>query len=834
MSRRDFTFFFTGIVLVSVIGCSTNTDLGGSGVPNSRPETRVTGQPPTLLQAGYTVHFNWTGNDPDGKVVGYQWKISDNGTDGISPRDTLTTDPLTGAMINPWHYTTANDTVFYVLADLEDFPGDPAGIARSYRTHSLFVRAVDNDGAVDPSPALISFTSTTIIPTCRAIFPSIRPDMQTIAQVPATVNLGYSGTDSDYDLKTPTHMRYLWKPSLLVGAGGLPVEVISEHAYNANKDLLVAFDDPEWSAWKPYALEKEKRVIRFEDREDQKPFLFAVQVRDTAGATSIGKDYQRQVLNVRIMADRFAPTIRLFEVFQGDFSSNANRSLAADQPLNFSWTADASSYNGTIVSMRYGWDVVDENDANDLGWVLPPGLTEEHRFAQERSYSNGEHSFLVRATDDAGSVSSIRFGISIIPYVSLDSQLNLALVDQVIDNNTNNWPDHDTHPSVFYDREIHRLAFWRFLGDNGGVSGFSWDDDAYYTGDNQNLQFDYSDAVNYKAVLIFARKDRNQPLFRTFRPVGPRSPFVWLAPYQSKGGNLFLVGARSMESFLEDLTYMVPIIFDSTVDEFSIGDDTYVTGFGEGKNFDGSTYFKGPRMYPYATAGISALDWSTPMGNKYIYGRALFGVHGRDARCSSIKEFKLVDAFKTEHFIGSGVIADTLGTNPLIDWRDLGPSEDLDLLTTSPFVGDEFVNDKLADSPMPLVLQDCAGGVDGYCIEPMYSGIARMDWMREKKWEDGDSQWPTSSLDVDSLKTICGDVALTTYLDDNGALHPFASAKTTGRTFGWLSYKNVLQKPSGKADVYWGFDPYRLEVVESQKAIMWVLQYFGLPVRIGG
>ena len=137
MIRRFSAFLllagFAAVVVMA--GCSVDTELNGTPIPNNRPDTRVTGQPPTLLEAGYVVEFNWTGSDVDGLVKGFQWKISDNGTDGISPRDTMTIDPLTGAELNPWFYTEATDSVFYVLADQADFPGDPQdGTGRSFRT----------------------------------------------------------------------------------------------------------------------------------------------------------------------------------------------------------------------------------------------------------------------------------------------------------------------------------------------------------------------------------------------------------------------------------------------------------------------------------------------------------------------------------------------------------------------------------------------------------------------------------------------------------------------------------------------------------------------------
>ena len=60
---------------------------------------------------------------------------------------------------------------------------------------------------------------------------------------------------------------------------------------------------------------------------------------------------------------------------------------------------------------------------------------------------------------------------------------------------------------------------------------------------------------------------------------------------------------------------------------------------------------------------------------------------------------------------------------------------------------------------------------------------------------------------------------------------PASSALTNGQTYGYLSYKMVDDKPSGKADVYWGFDPYRFDNQDTKRAISWVMEYFGLELN---
>ena len=826
MTRRDIATFFTVMMVLFVVGCSTNTDLGGSGLPNSRPDTRVTGQPPTLLEAGFAVEFNWTGNDPDGRVVGYQWKISDNGLDGISPRDTVTVDPLTGAEINPWYFTTVTDTTFIVLADQEGFEGDPEGFERSFRTHSLFVRAMDEKGDVDPTPALISFTSTTIVPTCSGSFPGVSPN--SVVTVPPTVNFTYTGADQDFELGVPTHVRFLMRDASFINSAGEPDAIGSARAYEDEADLWIDFDDPNWSLWQEYGTADDDRVVSYSGHNHEESYLFAVQVRDTAGATSIGKTYGVEVVNVIISETSFHPTIQLNEYFLGSGSNNATHPIPSGQPLNFSWASSAESYSGNIVAMRHGWDLDDVEDVNDPGWAVPSGMGDQNRFAEERSFAQGAHHFTVKATDDSGFEKILVWTINIVPFVSRESQDPLVFVDQVHDEDSGRWPNSTN--SLFYDREEERNAFWSFLEGTSGVYDFTWADDGF----DHREGFTYEHLVNYKAVLINARSSNAQLMFSEFRPLPARDQFVWLSPYQKLGGNVFLVGSQSMESFLRVQKYMVPIVFESTLEFYNLDNVNYVVGFGTRETPDGEEIMRGPLMYPFDTVGISALDWNVPLG-KNVYGRRLAASIDRSTKCSGLKELRLIDEFRSNHLIGPGAIASTIPTHEGMDWRDPMADAGLDTMLNLefPFTGDEFVDDMIAERPATVVIQDCEDGYQGKCIEPMFTGVTRFDWIREQMWDMGETDWPGSAYDLVELSEICGAMALNSFLGDDGEIIPSGTARANGKNYGYLSYKTVTDKPGNKADVYWGFDPYRFNHSESKKAVRWVLQHFGLALNSG-
>lgn len=807
-------------------GCSTDTEMGGVRVPNAAPDTRVTGQPPTLLEAGYAVEFRWTGSDPDGRIRGYQWKLSNNGTDGISPQDTLTVDPLTGAVLHPWRFTASTDSTFLVLADLPDFPGDTVD-PRSYRSHSLFIRAVDDKGAVDPTPAYISFTSTTIVPTCRVAFPSLGGN-QAFA-VPRSMNIGWEGQDPDFELRIPTRVRYLWIPA--VDRSGAPI--VSRYQFEQVYAEVLSYDDPRWSQWQRYLPEEEDRVVLIRDQDPGTHYFFATQVQDTAGAVSVGFGYQQEVAHLVAREGQHTPDVTIFETYlPANSSSRVTQTIAGGQPLNFSWTANASAYNGKIVSMRHGWDIIDPLDPNDPGWVVPPGLSEQNRKAAERSYNEGLHTFTLAVHDDADAIPSIFvWTLRVVPFVDRDFQLELMVLDQIFDRNSNGWFSRDNRP---LNNELYRDAYWRFLAAGaGGVADLNWNRD--YRG--HSTEVNYEDIVGYKAVLCYAHVGTQSVLSR-FRPVGRLEKYVWLNPYQEQGGNFMLVGAQSMDSFLDtSLAYMTPLVFDTREDPvYSEGGRNFTVAFGTLELPDGSIVYRGPRMYPYATVGIAALDW-TSATSKTIYGRPIQMSVDRNRLCSGLKGLVLAPAFKANHLIGPGVIPDTMYTDTEIDWRDdlASAADTLSLFDETAFVwdNDEFIDANLSRRATPITPQPCAGDAyaeidvpNGLCIEPMFTGIARIDWMRERQWRRGRPDWPQSRYANQQLDSGCGGMALTEW-----AGRARASARTNGRVFGYLSYKKAPTKQFKRADIYWGFDPYRFDHQGTQKAIRWALQYFGLRIN---
>jgi hypothetical protein len=112
------------------------------------------------------------------------------------------------------------------------------------------------------------------------------------------------------------------------------------------------------------------------------------------------------------------------------------------------------------------------------------------------------------------------------------------------------------------------------------------------------------------------------------------------------------------------------------------------------------------------------------------------------------------------------------------------------------------------------------------CVEPMFRGISRFDWLREIRYSQGETGWPESRYSESDLAEACGPFGLTGY---QGI--PRSSSVINGKPYGFMSYKVIADKPVRRADVFWGFDPYRFDEDDSREAIRWVLQYFGLTIN---
>jgi len=822
-------------------GCSPSSELGGIELINAVPDTYITGTPPYLRETGFFVEFYWSGSDPDGRITGYQWKISSNSNDGISVSDTLTVDPATGDTLNPWHFTVVTDSIFFVSADSASFIDDyelPEHLRRFYQPHTFFVRAMDDKGALDPTPAMITFTATTFAPTVYLTAPpSLRAVSSESQPVPPTFLVRWTGADPDFELGTPTQIRYMVRDALYINLYGDEVYLSTRNEYQAVGDTMISFSDPSWSDWIPYLTDPEDRAQSFSvDKNDAqgrlKHYLFAIQAQDTAGAFSLDRSYGSRVKNFYVY-DIASPTISVRERYLGSargegIYGRTMVDIAQNQPLYFEWTGSAESYGGIVEGYRYGWDVEDLTDDDDDGWVTQWGITEAHTRSELRVFDSGSHILTIECKDNSGLWSRYTFVLNVVPVPDAADQLPLLLIDDVRDVVSNAWPDEVGTP---LDNDIYRDLFWEeVLTVGGSISGFNPTRDVL---DNEIVEgaWGYRDVVPYKNLIWTTRFNRLSFIAQNFagRMIDqgegydprfiPVEAYVWLDTYQANVGNVFLTGAGAIRNFhIEDydgLLWLDPIIYSADEEPFNCGaGGMKAMSFGTREEGDGSLTVLGLLQYPYRGLGLAVSSILQPAAFYNTPSTCGSSPHDMKLRCVGTKGIILNPDFKDLHISGSA-FDDTIFVDPHIDHVDHqgGIPDILNIYVFGQY--DEYYDQNLTARQTnwyPQVMED-----GSRVLEPMWHAYTRYDYILDRHLLHGDDDYP--DFDADDA---CGDLAI---------------SEVTGRSYndgvpmGVFSYMATPTKPSGLADVLWGFDPAMFDHEKMKDAVLWVLgDHFGLTV----
>ena len=331
--------------------------------------------------------------------------------------------PLPGLV--DWIFTEA-ETIILALSAAQ-----PTGDGSGWDEYTFWVRAIDDDGGTDESPACVNFTTTTVSPTVQLLRPlHIPPDCFITS---TSVYLRWTATDPDGDART-MHTRWAL----------LPIDDREEcwtaSEYTQQQPLAnLSNDDARWSPWEPYGAEQGFTELALHDLAPGQGYFIVVQARDGAQSVSPQLHWGSQVLHIRPTDEVRLPI--LFAVspqlgrhaFAGTSGSFESAGIAGT-PLSMRWIGEADEYASTIVAWRYGVDVVDPQDPHDPGWRS--GWTDdESNLELELNWgSNGQHTLLLEILDLAGTVSSATFVLSslVIPPVA-QRQPILVVFNQRID-----------------------------------------------------------------------------------------------------------------------------------------------------------------------------------------------------------------------------------------------------------------------------------------------------------------------------------------------------------------------------------------------------------------
>ncbi len=788
-SRWPLGWALASVVVLFTAGCGGSDALIGDFLVNTPPETEVTMTPPVLNETSFTVDFFWSGSDSDGQVKAYEWRISNNGADRVVDiEDTLGL---------AWNYTEATDSTFLVTADLRGFEPDVNNPAipdsadwRFWETHTFFVRAIDDQGARDPSPARVSFTATTVAPEVIIDLPQFS-DSNSCGDGPLALRFGWTGKDPDNPEGDPAFARFL-----LLEWGGPSVNCLTRDSFNATNPIAAA-PDSLWSDWIPYDAPLDSGVTvtfpAFPKSKAGTSFFFAVQVRDVAGAVTATFEWGRNVRHLRVTPNKF-PQLTVTERFLGtkNFLSTSGLEgfeIVSEQEIQFSWSADAESYGGVIEAFRYGFNVVDPDDPNDKGWAVPWGTGPNWQRTAPRKFSQGSPNFVVQVRDNSGSISRAVYQFQVIQVAERENQRDLLFIDDYTLSETST--------------NIATKAQWRVQWEEllSGVKDFQPTD--FIDVQTQNQRLNFATINEYKAVVWFLKNNEDSFMRTQLAPRQTNQPrFNWLEAYQNFVGNVLLVGPGAALSSLEPSqnTLVMPLVLDTR--------DGGTLGLGSREGIDGSEINIGTERWPYSGWCLETIDMVRPAFTQ-VYNEPA-GRPARTRECAAVAY-----AFPTDDFLGRYQDATAI--------RDLIPTtvraqQKAPEWTVFSFDIEEFYNTNVTRRDVQLFLRDCQ--------RPMFTMVARRDVDDDVAMAGSRSVPPLGA----QPPLVANEANCPSLKNDGLERSPLTGAPIAIVSSAYSDAKQDGALPT--QDFLWGFHPLAFERPAMKATMDWILlKHWGLNLQ---
>jgi len=450
----------------SGIGCADRSGVDGPISPaiGTPPTTRVLEVSETSLDGLTSYRVRWSGGDADGAVSGFEYAL----------------DEPSG-----WTYTERGEVT--VVA------GAPADASVAVLVRALFVRAVDDAGLRDPSPARVTLGGANAPPvTTITRGPSADGSVQIVG---TNVRLDWAGEDSD--------------------------GVVTGYRYK--------LDDAPW-----VEVDADCTFVRFFGMST------AQFPGDTAGfhvfqVVSVDDDgLLEQIVeaprNRRLWesVSEIAPRVRIVSSTMGTRTGENDLIAVVFQGtrVSFQWRADASLYGGVIACYEYSFDGAPYSACDLASTMFPPdGST----FAP----SIGAHRLRVRATDEFGVIGTASFPFEVIAgpgSIGIAERRVLYVDDFSLGSGTS---------GDYFPTDAQEDAFWEEVLARVPHSTFSSED----AGDIPSLEL-----LATRSTLVWY-VDTESELAAANAPANPRNP-LWM--YARGGGNVILCGVVTTSALTPD------------------------------------------------------------------------------------------------------------------------------------------------------------------------------------------------------------------------------------------------------------------------------------------
>jgi hypothetical protein len=536
-------------------GCDSRS---GAPLPNLEPNTRISAGPPEGADASYSINLFWFGWDDDGFVDYYEiaWE-----------------SPEEGNWIGP---IFANDSLFTVEASdsccVEPLPGGSSGsVYEQY--HTFYVRAVDDRGVRDATPAVRSFNAKTVAP-----FTEIDSGPINTGAWGTRVRFTWNGGDDDGFVVSYKY-ALLNTTDYFVDTG---IVNINANQLVAWVDTLTYYPRPgggyntDSLVWRPTEVD----TVLFpavQSTNQGERIIFAVRSVDNAGATEQVLTIPENVRTFRVSLRLNGPNISLFSNIAGSWTSSdpiETREVFAGQGLRFNWRATPGGSNTPVAGFSYAVD--------DTALWSPFSLSTDEWPEQIEGEDEilwfpaeiGPHTFFVRAVDEAGFIRVLPARIRVFGGPRFcpegDRYVLVVLDTQPGGMQTNNY-----WPQDYEQVELGLVAYW-FEGYNIQV---------HETGGADEPQLSLMDCASstfwFHSTSV---ADSDNSVLKNYNVVGPNA----LPSYIAAGGNLFLCGLQPLNALRyfektngeRDFIQNDPVVFAITVSDTSYVPHWMATQFG--------------------------------------------------------------------------------------------------------------------------------------------------------------------------------------------------------------------------------------------------------------
>jgi hypothetical protein len=501
------------------------------------------------------------------------------------------------------------------------------------RSHTFFIRAVDEEGARSPEPAYRSFTASTLSPT---VFISKPPP---------------SGLNASPISPITT---FLWQASDPDGAGGRPQEpdsvrwiIIKTDRFGGDWDATLDYirQNPgadEWSDWRFYGAPGDSGKFWTTPPLDRGSFYFAIQAMDEAGAVTPVFDHGTNLRRVYTGRDG-TPILTVYNPYMGTVrtASRATPPTILDLPsgleITFEFSATAEFYGGEIVGYRCSWNLIDPDDDDE--WTPFIGET---AICSSGPFFFGTHSVFIEVIDNSGFRTSFEARINIVPFTM---ENDLLLVDDWVEDSMCFADNGGVIPC-----DAEHDQFWMDMLES--AAGFNPYTDMIELGGTGIKELPIQIAAKYKNMIWNATGHASGESLAylneliTFRdpegtgPGGRVTPNL-VAVYMAAGGHVLLAGNQIMTMVINPHVMrripVFPIIF-----RYELGGDQDGT-YTSGGNHVG-VYGVGEDSFAYKECCLNVLDQS------YLQNRNQIRRVGVDQRCG-------VDRIRNNDLIKDGMRA---------------------------------------------------------------------------------------------------------------------------------------------------------------------------------